>query len=98
MKDASERITDVSPSPDGERVIISARGDIFNVPVKEGVTRNITATSGVHERNAEWSPDGKNIAWISDATGEFEIWMQKADRSEPAITGYKRSEYLSFRY
>jgi len=84
LKDASKRITGVSPSPDGERVIISARGDIFNVPVKEGVTRNITATSDVHERNAEWSPDGRYIAWISDVTGEFEIWMQKADRSEPA--------------
>jgi len=85
MKDASERITGVSSSPDGERVIFSARGDVFNVPVKEGVTRNLTATSGVHERNARWSPDGKTIAWISDAGGEFEIWMQKADRSQPAV-------------
>jgi tricorn protease len=85
MKDAAQRITSVNPSPDGERVVISARGDIFNVPVKEGITRNLTATSGVHERYAQWSPDGKNIAWISDATGEFEIWMQKSDRSEPAV-------------
>lgn len=82
-KDASERITDASPSPDGERVVFSARGDIFNLPSKEGVTRNITASSGVHERNAKWSPDGKNIAWISDKSGEFEIWIQDADRSEP---------------
>lgn len=85
IKNASERITSVDPSPDGERVIISARGDIFNVPVKEGITKNITATSGVHERDAKWSPDGKNIAWISDTTGEFEIWMQKADMSSPSV-------------
>jgi tricorn protease len=85
MHDASQRITSVSPSTDGERVVISARGEIFNVPVKEGVTRNLTNTSGVHERNAKWSPDGRNIAWISDASGEFEIWMQKFDASEPAF-------------
>jgi tricorn protease len=85
MKDASKNITSVSPSTDGERVAISARGDIFNVPVKEGITRNITSTSGVHERNAIWSPDGKYIAWVSDANGEFEIWLQKSDESEPPV-------------
>jgi tricorn protease len=83
MKDASQRITSVSPSVDGERIVISARGEIFNIPVREGVTRNLTNTSGVHERNAKWSPDGRFIAWISDASGEFEIWMQKFDASEP---------------
>ena len=82
IKDASKNISSVSPSTDGERVAISGRGDIFNVPVKEGITRNMTNTSGVHERNANWSPDGKYIAWISDASGEFEIWMQKSDESE----------------
>jgi tricorn protease len=85
VKDASRNITSVSPSPDGERVAVSARGEIFNVPVKEGVTKNITKSSGVHERNAEWSPDGRYIAWISDATGEFEIWMQKSDGSEAPV-------------
>jgi len=44
MKNASEKITNASSSPDGERVVFSARGDIFNLPSKEGVTRNMTST------------------------------------------------------
>ena len=97
MKDASKSITSVSPSTDGERVAISARGEIFNIPVKEGITRNLTNTSGVHERNSSWSPDGKYIAWISDASGEFEIWTQKSDGSEPPAQITKDQNTYLFR-
>ncbi|MFO7755242.1 MAG: protease, partial [Bacteroidales bacterium] len=78
-KDASENIRMTHPAPDGERVVFSARGDIYSVPAKNGITHNMTATSGVNERNARWSPDGKHIAWISDASGEFEIYMARQD-------------------
>ena len=62
-------------SPDGKRLCIGARGDIFDVPVEKGVTRNVTRSSGVHDRDGAWSPDGKTIAYISDASGETEIWL-----------------------
>ena len=55
-----------------------------SVPAKEGTPRNLTRTSGVAERDGTWSPDGKWIAWLSDASGEYEIVLAAADgRSEP---------------
>ena len=70
---AKKYITDVHLSPDGNRVLVTARGDIWSVPVKSGVVRNLTQTDGVHERDGRWSPKGDGIAFISDASGEFEI-------------------------
>lgn len=82
LKDASKNITGFNVAPDGNRVVLSARGDVFSVPAKEGVTYNLTRSSGANDRNAIWSPDGKNIAFISDRSGEFEIYIQPADFSK----------------
>ncbi len=79
MRNVKDFMTMASLSPDGNRMAVTARGEVFDVPVKKGVTRNITHSSGVHERNAQWSPDGKNIAYVSDATGESELWMRPAE-------------------
>ena len=71
----SRNITNYEISPDGKRALFGARGDVFTVPAKFGNTRNLTSTSGIHERNSKWSPDGKWIAYISDATGTGEIYL-----------------------
>jgi tricorn protease len=84
-KDASKNIRGFDISPNGERVLFSARGDIFTVPYKSGITRNLTQTPGVHERAASWSPDGKYVAYLSDKSGEYEVYIQKSDGSEAAI-------------
>lgn len=82
--DVSKSITNYEISPDGKRALFGARGEIFTVPQKNGATRNLTNTSGVHERSSKWSPDGKWIAYISDASGEDEIYFLSQDgKSEP---------------
>jgi tricorn protease len=84
-KDASENIRTVSVSPDGKRVTVGARGEIFSLPAKEGITYRLTESSGAHDRNPQWSPDGKNIAFWSDMSGEFELYLQDKDGKNPPI-------------
>jgi tricorn protease len=74
--DASKYQEDYDFSPDGNRLLLTARGDLWTLPAKSGVTRDLTRTPGVHERSAHWSDDGKWIAYISDSTGEDEIYIR----------------------
>lgn len=77
--DASEFIGGSSISPSGKRVAVEARGDIWSAPAENGTPRNLTRTSGVHETDPAWSPDGKSIAYFSDASGEYELYVMPAD-------------------
>lgn len=101
LVDVSKNINSYEVSPDGKRGLFSARGDIFTVPVKSGPIRNLTASSGAHDRNPKWSPNGKTIAFISDMSGEDEIYIVAPDgNSKPeAITSgsfnYKYAIYWS---
>ena len=94
--DASKTIRNIDLSPKGNRLLISARGDIFNVPVKEGITYNLTKSSGAHDREAVWSPDGKHIAWLSDKSGEYEIYMSTSKGGEEATQLTDKSATYKF--
>ena len=81
---AAKNIEDFELSPSGKRVLFAARGDIFTVPVEKGPTRNLTQTSDAHDRLPRWSPDGKRIAFVSDKSGEEQIYVVDQDGdSEP---------------
>ncbi len=79
IKHVNDFVTRVRPSPDGKRAVVVARGHVFSVPAKHGAVRNLTNSSGVHERDASWSPNARWIAYISDETGENEIWVRPQD-------------------
>lgn len=94
IKDGSRYLTSLSLSPDGSRLAITARGEVFDVPVEKGVTRNITRTPGAHERDASWSPDGKYISYISDRTGETEIYLQPVEGGDAVQLTFNNDTYI----
>ena len=93
---AAGQIEDWDLSPKGERAVFTARGDIFTAPVEHGPTRNLTHSSGAHDKWASWSPDGSRIAFISDKTGEEELYVIAQDGStqpEQLTRGGKAMRY-----
>lgn len=75
FKNVKDNIHSSAISPTGNRVLFDARGDIFSVPAGEGTTINLTNTQGVRSVYPQWSPDGKWIAYYSDQTGEYEVYL-----------------------
>ena len=75
FKKVASMIRNFALSPTGVRAVFEARGEIFTVPTEKGDYRNLTQSSGAHDRSPAWSPDGAQLAWLSDATGEYQLMI-----------------------
>ncbi len=74
FRNVSQWIDGISLSPSGARLAVTARGDLFTVPATNGETRNLTMTNDAREEMPVWSPDGQEIAFVSDKTGLRKIY------------------------
>jgi tricorn protease len=72
-KKVGSGIRNAALSPTGVRAAFEARGEIFTVPAEKGNFRNLTQSAGAHDRSPAWSPDGGQVAWLSDASGEYRL-------------------------
>ena len=96
FKNVTEDIHSAAISPTGKRALFDARGDIFSVPAENGVIENLTQTPGIREIFPSWSPNGKYIAYHSDATGEYEVYLlenKKGAKPRQLTNGSKAWKY-----
>jgi tricorn protease len=75
----SKLITDFEIAPDGKQALFTARGDVYTVRASDATIRNLTRSPGVREKYATWSPNGKWVAYISDRSGEDELYIVPSD-------------------
>jgi tricorn protease len=94
-EDVSRRATSASLSPTGKRALFEARGEIFTVPVEKGDARNLTRTSNGADRAPIWSPDGGEIAWVSDPGDGYRLMFASQDGlSEPRSVSIGESKMM----
>ncbi|MDA3866851.1 MAG: PDZ domain-containing protein [Salinivirgaceae bacterium] len=97
--DASKNIDDATISPKGKRVLFGARGDVWSVPAKNGISYNLTQSANAHDREPAWSPDGKYMAWISDMDGEDQIYIREnTENAEPVKVTTNDTYIFSFEW
>jgi tricorn protease len=92
-QDAAQH-TNYDLAPNGNRVVFSARGDLFTLPAEHGNTRDLTETSAADEDHPSWSPDGKTIAYTTDSSGEQQVAIRAAEGGPEKLLTHFRQGYF----
>lgn len=82
-KDVTSTMSNLALSPTGKRIAVESRGEIFTIPAEKGDVRDISNASGSAEREPAWSPDGKQLSYFSDRSGEYALYIQAQDGLTP---------------
>ena len=97
-KDAAQH-TNYDLAPNGNRIVFSARGDLFTLPAEHGNTRDLTQTSSADEDHPSWSPDGRTIAYSTDGSGEQQLAVRPAEGGpEKLLTHFKQGYFYGPRW
>lgn len=84
IKAPTEWISTAHLSPNGDRIVFTARGEVFVVPVREGRLVDATPGKRIRYRDAAFMPDGSSLLTLSDQSGEFEFWNTPANGVGPS--------------
>ena len=91
---AAPMIRSFEISSTGTRAVFEARGDILTVPAEKGDVRNLTNSTGVHDADPVWSPDGKRIAWFSDQGGEYQLMIgEQTGLEQPKVIKFEKPSF-----
>ncbi|HEX7024732.1 MAG TPA: amidohydrolase, partial [Gemmatimonadales bacterium] len=82
-------------SPDGQTLVFDLLGDLYTLPIAGGKATRLT--SGIaHDMQPRFSPDGKRIVFVSDRSGDDNVWIQSLDGKDTLqLTKGIDNEYLS---
>lgn len=85
----------VDLSPDGQTVVFDLLGDLYTLPIAGGKATRITH-GAAWDQQPRYSPDGKQIVFVSDRNGSKNLWIANADGTRPkALTKSERLQFVS---
>src|SRR3712207_3260334 len=82
-------------SPDGRTIVFDLVGDLYTLPIGGGKATRITDGMAM-DAQPRWSPDGRQILFVSDRDGSDDVWVIDANGRNPRqITKTDRAQFLS---